>query len=278
MPYVNTFLRIIKRSALLASSLALCALTGGAAHALCPFAAEAQTAVGAQAHTDGQLLLRHALATAAGAGGAGGLAGQGSNDEALLRSATRRPFDPNNSFGNAALASAVRSFITQNKDALDVDGDTAFTPIDAQLIVRYLLGFRGEALAGNLSIAASAIRRSGSSVQQFIEGGCTTDQAVIAWNAFAKALLAGDATAAKAQLTGTALEVYGAAIDALLPQMLTMIASFGQPMVIERDVDMVQLALARRDGVDAVSSTSARTIHFVVLVRSPEGVWLIEAL
>jgi hypothetical protein len=60
--------------------------------------------------------------------------------------------------------------------------------------------------------------------------------------------------------------------------MLTMIASFGQPMVIERDVDMVQLALARRDGVDAVSSTSVRTIHFVVLVRSPEGVWLIEAL
>jgi Dockerin type I domain len=233
--------------------------------ALCPFATETQSAVGAQALTDGQLLLRYAL-------------GVTSNDVALLRSVVRQPVNESDTLAIRKRADAVRSFIVVQSEALDVDGDRAFTSVDAQIIMRYLLAFRGDALTANLTFAANATRQSAESVQKFIEAGCTEEAPLMAWNAFNLALLRGDTIAAKAILTGTALDVYGDALDALLPGMQSTLASLSQPIFVERGVDIVQLALSRRDGADAVSSSASRSIHFIVLVRAPDGSWLIESL
>jgi hypothetical protein len=44
---------------------------------------------------------------------------------------------------NASLTSAqVAAHMSANAAALDIDGDGAFTPFDARIIARYLLGFR----------------------------------------------------------------------------------------------------------------------------------------
>jgi hypothetical protein len=234
--------------------------------ALCPFAAERQGYVQARPHTDAALLLRASLSAAQGTP---------LDDLALVRSLLRDSEPMNDPVALAALAARIRAFIAEHTEGLDIDGDQQFTPIDATVIARYLLGFRGAALKQGLPDTASATRRSGDAVQSFIEAGCTTDAPLAAWNSFQLALIAGDASRAKSMLTDTALENFGEALTVLIAEMPTLIDSFSAPLILERDTDMVQIALSRSD---ASNPFAPRTLHFVTLIKSPEGVWLIEAM
>lgn len=250
----------------LAAAALLAALPSAA---LCPFAVQRQGFVGALPHTDAALLLRHAISV---------LQGATLSDQALLRSLLREPAVLSNPTATALLASNVRSFLTTHKDGLDIDGDGQFSPTDATVITRYLLGFRGAALKAGLADTANATRVTGEAMQAFIDAGCTVDAPLAAWNGFQLALISGDAVRAKSYLTDTALDNFGDAIDALLPQMAALIESLGQSIILERGDDLVQLALSRADLSSANPALAPRTLHFITLVKSPTGLWLIDAM
>ena len=61
---------------------------------------------------------------------------------------------------------------------LDVDGDGAFTQVDATVLSRYLFGFSGNALTAGLAISSAATRKTGAEMQGFINGGCVAAAAV----------------------------------------------------------------------------------------------------
>ena len=62
--------------------------------------------------------------------------------------------------------------ISANIARLDVDGDGDFTPADAAIIGRYLLGLSKEAWTSSVSMPAIAQRRLGASVESFMALGC----------------------------------------------------------------------------------------------------------
>ncbi len=69
----------------------------------------------------------------------------------------------------AASGNAVASAISQNARALDVNGNNGFDLDDAQIVARYVAGFRGEALRAS---AANATRVKGYEVETYIANGC----------------------------------------------------------------------------------------------------------
>jgi hypothetical protein len=129
------------RASCAAALLAPLALVGTSVNAACPFsiAGLSNTAMLA----DGLLFLR-AAGTA-----------QGSS----VTSST----------GSAITTEALLNSIAANEVALDVNGNDRFDIDDAAIIVRYLAGFRGAALAAS---AADAKRRTGDAVEKFINDGC----------------------------------------------------------------------------------------------------------
>jgi hypothetical protein len=242
--------------------VALALIASTASHALCPFAASTQGYVGASAAADGALLLRYAMGANIG------------SDAALLAFVNRAGVSPGNPVAMATAATAIRGFINLNKTALDIDGDSQFTVIDAHIIARYLVGFRGDALKTDIATTAGATRTNGEALQRFVDDGCTMDASLAAWNGFNLALIAGDAPRAKQFLTATALENFGAAIDTLLPQMASIVGSFSAPVATERTEEIVQYVLSRPNpGI----GSNARALYAIILVRAPDGGWLIDS-
>jgi G8 domain len=120
-----------------------------AAHAQCPFSVSG-TAL-ASAERDGLLLLRVARGVA---------------DSALTQ-------------GTATTQSAtqIRSFVSANKDKLDVDGDGVFSLADAMIISRHLKGFKGDALLDGVTppaLAKGSARLTGQAIAQYIADDCAT--------------------------------------------------------------------------------------------------------
>jgi hypothetical protein len=73
------------------------------------------------------------------------------------------------STGSAITADAALNSIAAKEVALDVNGNDRFDLDDAAIIIRYLAGFRGAALAAS---APDATRRTGGAVEKFINDGC----------------------------------------------------------------------------------------------------------
>jgi hypothetical protein len=224
--------------------------------AVCPFNADQQGVATGTATTDGLLFIRYALGLTAGA--------------SLGSGATQ----------DGALPANIATYIDANKAALDMDGDGTFTPFDAQIVARYLMGFRGVGLQIGLSDPQFAKRFAGVDFQKFIDDGCTespnADPRVQAWNAMNAALVAGNATLAKTYLTDTGLINHGPVMDALLTDMPTIVAGYSE--IIPRYVagDYAEYWVSRPI---AGSTTGERYVHIVIFMRNPgDANWKIDSL
>jgi hypothetical protein len=69
----------------------------------------------------------------------------------------------------------VEAHITRNLARLDVDGDGQFDNNDALIINRFLAGFTPDAMVKNVPITTTAMRKSGTEIKAFIDGGCQAD-------------------------------------------------------------------------------------------------------
>ena len=112
-----------------------------AASAVCPFKPDTRGLPGGTATTDGLLFLRYALGA--------------------------------NATQSGTLPATVAAYIAANKTALDMDGDTLFTAFDAQIIARYLFGFRNDALTNGLATMPSVKRFGSLALKNYIDAGCT---------------------------------------------------------------------------------------------------------
>jgi hypothetical protein len=146
----NTTMNVsILGAALLAAMSALSALSTTSAAALsaidCPFSIVAPQAQASMA-VDSLLMLRHSIS----------------------------PTFPDLNNGATAIAAATtRDSIVAFSPRLDVDGDGRFDVRDAQIIARYVAGFRGEALVSGLAVPAlDAKRPDATGVLAFINAGC----------------------------------------------------------------------------------------------------------
>ncbi len=228
------------------------------ASAVCPFSPDGAGAVGGTATTDGLLFIRYALGLTSGA--------------ALGANATQ----------GGALPAAIASYIADptNHAALDIDGDGKFSANDAMAIARYLFGFRGDALATGLPAVEFASRYGGPALQTYIDNGCTglndlPDPRVVVWNAMNTALVAGNAAQAKAYLTPNGLSNHGAPMDSLLPQMSSIVGSYGALVARVVNGDYAEYLVTRPlPG----SSTGERQTFFVTFLQGPDGTWLIDSL
>jgi hypothetical protein len=127
------------------------------AQTTCPFNTRAANATDRALHTvDGQLFARYA---------------RGMRDAELLGALGRANPAPS--------ASAVAAHIDGNVAALDVDGDGEFTTTDSLVILRYLGGFRLDALTMGLTIPNAATRRDAAAIAAFINEGCIADLPVM---------------------------------------------------------------------------------------------------
>jgi hypothetical protein len=173
-------------------------------------------------------------------------------------------------------SASVSSYVNDNIVGLDVDGDTSFSLTDAQIVIRYLLGFRNDALKSGLVTQANSTRITGDEYQIFIENGCTTDARTIVWNSFSRSLISGDIDSAKSHLTSNALAKYGTAIDALAPDLASLARSFSEPIpLIENDVYAEYWISVPEEQ----TLTAARYVHVIVFVRNMvDGKWKIDAL
>jgi hypothetical protein len=70
----------------------------------------------------------------------------------------------------SAGANAVRNYIDQNKQSLDVDGDGEVTALDAMIISRHLLGFPTNRVVQGLTLSGE--RKTATAIQQFLADGC----------------------------------------------------------------------------------------------------------
>ncbi len=185
---------------------------------------------------------------------------------------------------NASLTSAhVAAHMSANAAALDIDGDGRFTPFDAQIIARYLLGYRNSALAGDLAPLDFAKRFGSSAFQQYIEGGCNAandpaDPRIAVWNAMNAKLALGTAAGindARQYLTDTAIDNYTAALNALVTDLPTILASYSQ--IIPRTVGdgYAEYWVSR----PLPGSTSGqREIFIVTFLLMGDGVWRVESM
>ncbi len=76
-----------------------------------------------------------------------------------------------NATGASLPVEEIQAVVAGNIARLDINDNGAFDVDDAALIVRYLLGFRGDGLISG-STGASARRKSGKDIQNYIDGGC----------------------------------------------------------------------------------------------------------
>jgi G8 domain len=74
-------------------------------------------------------------------------------------------------------ADAIVDTVAANEQRLDVNGNGAFDLDDAAIIARYLAGFRDESLTvGGAGIGA--MRKTGATIQTYIDGGCVATASV----------------------------------------------------------------------------------------------------
>lgn len=252
----------VTRAALaLAILLSLAQSAFGQTAANCPFNVDqSSTANSRRATTDGLIFIRYALNLP--------------NTLPTVAGATE----------NAALVSAqVAAHMSANAATLDIDGDGKFTTFDAQIIARYLLGFRNTSLVG-ASIPEDFPKRSGAqALQNFIETGCTgtsdaPDPRVLAWNAMNAQLALGTAAGidtAKAYMTDTAVGNYTAALTAIIADLAAVVASYSP--IIPRQVgsDYAEYWVSRPL---AGSVTGERLIHVVTFLRTFDGSWRVDSM
>jgi hypothetical protein len=230
----------------------------GVAHAACPFNPDGAGNSAGTATTDGLLFIRYALGVTAGAG--------------LGANATQ----------GAALPVAIASYIADpiNNAAIDIDGDGKFSPSDAMVIARYLFGFRGNALAVGVPTVEFAKRYGGPSQQTYIDNGCTglndlPDPRVTVWNAMNAALVAGNAATAKTYLTPNGAATAGAAMDALIAGMPTIVGSYSELIAKNVSENYAEYLVVRPV---TGSATGEQSLYFVIFVRMPDGTWKIDSL
>jgi Chitobiase/beta-hexosaminidase C-terminal domain/F5/8 type C domain/Protein of unknown function (DUF1565) len=106
----------------------------------------------ANALSDGVLMLRHTL----------GLSGS-----ALIAKTSAA----NASSSAIATSDHVKEHFRFHRPGHDLDGDAIVDAIDAQLAIRYLLGYRGAALTQGLAVRG---RRDANAIAAYIESGCST--------------------------------------------------------------------------------------------------------
>lgn len=229
-----------------------------AADAACPFNPDGAGGASGTATADGLLFIRYALGLTSGQP-LGGNAIQGS-----------------------VLPAAVAAYIADptNNAAIDIDGDGKFSPSDAMVIARYLLGFRGNALAVGVPTVEFAKRYGGPSQQTYIDNGCTgindlSDERIVVWNAMNAALIAGNAAQAKSYLTELGVANHGSVIDSLLNQMPAIVASYSPLVAKEVNSDFAEYVVSRP--VQG-SSTGERTLHFIAFLRMADGNWRIDSM
>lgn len=139
---------MIKRflQALLLACLTACSSALFASASACPFAVSGGTST--RLELDAPLLLRYANSGARGSALYGGIAPASAN---LVNAETN----------------IVLSF-----RRLDMDGDGAFTAVDAAIVTRYIAGFRGDALLSGFTPHTYASRKTGAQVEAYINAGC----------------------------------------------------------------------------------------------------------
>lgn len=182
---------------------------------------------------------------------------------------------------NASLTSAqVAAHMTTNAAALDIDGDNVFTVFDAQVIARYLLGFRGVNLVTDLPEREFAKRFAGEEYQQYIDNGCAAvvnaDPRIQVWNAMNAALVANNAMLAKTFLTDNGIGNHGSVFDALITEMPTIIASYSELIARYVGGNYAEYWLSRPI---AGSTSGERYVHIVIFMRDPgDGQWKIDSM
>ena len=127
------------------SAVAVFTSAASSAVAQCPFAVSGLSPAPTAA-IDGLLLVR---------------AAQGLRDAALTTKS-----------GASRSADAIIAELAANEARLDVNGSGVFDETDAVIIVRHLMGFRGDALVAGAGSSIGALRKTGADVQAFIDSGC----------------------------------------------------------------------------------------------------------
>lgn len=233
-----------------------------AAHAVCPFDPDGSGA--GRLTSDGLLFVRYAL----------GLRGQ-----QLVTGSVQ----------GGTTAEAVDRYITDplNASKLDIDGDGRFTPFDAQVIARWLAGYRGPALTRGLDPLDYAIefaeRWTATEFEAFIAAGCSAhavppDPRLAVWDAMLARLALGTAAGvadAMQFMTGTARENLAEALAAIASELPAVVGGLGRP-VARVVTDSLAEYLVSRPLSDGPSG--AREIFAVIFVRSTDGRWLIDAM
>ena len=244
---------------------AICAALALESHAQsaanCPFNIDGSRATNSRrATTDGLIFIRYALGI--------------TTSPNLPTGATETP---------SLTAAQIASLITTNKAALDIDGDGYFTPFDAQVIARYLLGYRNSNLAGDLTAPDFAKRFGSKALQDFIESGCNpasdpTDPRITAWTAMnaqlALGTLAGVA-AAKAYLTDSAVDNLGPVFTALTAEHAAIIASYSTLVPRQVSSDYAEYWVSRPL---IGGAAGARDVFTVTFVRTFDGSWRIDSM
>jgi hypothetical protein len=137
---MNQFLTKSRSWLARAASIAVIA-TASTTHAACPFVNSGWDAV-----NDGVILTRYALNIF---------------NTPLVANTRLSSSDP----------AAVKTSLDGVRLALDMNGDGAVTTLDSLIIARYLAGYRGASLAGDLSLGAGS-RNSNDAIVLFIAQGC----------------------------------------------------------------------------------------------------------
>ena len=231
--------------------------TGGSSHAVCLFDADKHGAATGTATTDGLLLLRTLR----------GLSGPARSTNAVHPGATDGD---------------VANYLQATGLGLDIDGDGVISEVDIFVVTRHLLGFRGDALIGGLTIPTLATRKTSAELQNFLDNGCVEgpnpNVGVLVWNAMNLELARGTAagiTAAQQYMTDTAVENYSAALNSIAADLPTLISSYSPlvPRVVERDYADYWLS------VPVIGSSSGqRLVHLVTFLRMPDGTWRVDAM
>jgi hypothetical protein len=227
----------------------------------CPFNVDQSSAANSRrATTDGLIFIRYAL-----------------NLPTTTPSVT-------NATENATLTPAqVASHVATNATALDIDGDGKFTTFDAQIIARYLLGFRNATLSSRLTAPEFAKRFGGASFQSYIDGGCNpandpADPRIAVWNAMNAQLALGTVAGingAKQYMTEIAVDNYTPALNAIVSELPTVVASYSP--IVPRVVggDYAEYWVSRPL---AGSVTGERLIHIVTFLRTKDDIWRVDSM
>ncbi len=228
------------------------------AQAVCPFNVDQSSAANSlRATTDGLLFIRYAL-------------GLPSTTPPVTGATETGSLTP----------TQIGDFVANNKTALDIDGDGKFTIFDAQVIARYITGFRGERLSAGLTTFDFGSRYGGAALQTYIDNGCTglndlPDPRIAVWNAMNTALVGGNTALAKTYLTPNGLANHGPPIDSLTSQMPQIVASYSPLVASLVEDDYAEYIVARPV---PGSTTGELQVFIVVFMRAPNGSWLIDAM